>query len=370
MVYKGDWDASGGTFPGSGSAQTGWLYYVSVGGTVGGVEFSVGDNIVATTDDASTSVYAGNWSKHDQTDAVQSVAGLTGSISASALRTAINVADGADVTNATTVEAAGAVMDSEVTNLAAVKAFDPADYATAAQGATADSALQSGDNVSVLANDAGYLTTVTSLRGVDLDSTVSTPSDGDILVYRSAGSDWVLEAKPVGSNPAINDITDVTITAPADNEVLAYDNGSGDWINQTASEAGLATAAQGTKADSALQPDTADTLSAAFTADVDDDGTQSSGTYTPSLSAGSQYKKIVNGGAFTLAPPSLDSDEATTINVFITNNASAGAITTSGFTAVSGDDFSTTDGDDFICAITVFDIGGTEYSLLDVRALQ
>ncbi len=33
-------------------------------------------------------------------------------------------------------------MDSEVTNLAQVKAFDTTDYATAAQGATADSAVQ------------------------------------------------------------------------------------------------------------------------------------------------------------------------------------------------------------------------------------
>jgi hypothetical protein len=33
-------------------------------------------------------------------------------------------------------------MDSEVTNLAQVKAFSSADYATAAQGSTADSALQ------------------------------------------------------------------------------------------------------------------------------------------------------------------------------------------------------------------------------------
>ena len=49
-------------------------------------------------------------------------------------------------------------MDSEVTNLAQVKAFDTSDYATAAQGAKADSALQSGDNISVLTNNSGYLT--------------------------------------------------------------------------------------------------------------------------------------------------------------------------------------------------------------------
>ena len=47
----------------------------------------------------------------------------------------------ADVTDVTNVTAAGALMDSEVTNLAQVKAFDSADYATAAQGTTADAAL-------------------------------------------------------------------------------------------------------------------------------------------------------------------------------------------------------------------------------------
>jgi len=48
----------------------------------------------------------------------------------------------ADVTDTVNVTAAGALMDSEVTNLAQVKAFDSSDYATAAQGSTADSALQ------------------------------------------------------------------------------------------------------------------------------------------------------------------------------------------------------------------------------------
>ncbi|MAN62853.1 MAG: hypothetical protein CMI60_13005 [Parvibaculum sp.] len=54
----------------------------------------------------------------------------------------LNIEDGADVTDATNVTAAGALMDSEVTNLAQVKAFAASDYATAAQGAKADSAQQ------------------------------------------------------------------------------------------------------------------------------------------------------------------------------------------------------------------------------------
>ena len=100
MVYKGDWNAGSGSFPGGGSAQTGWFYYVSGAGTVNGISFTVGDNIVATTDNASTSTYASNWSKHDQTDAVQAVVGLTGSVSKSGLLSALNVEDGANVTDA------------------------------------------------------------------------------------------------------------------------------------------------------------------------------------------------------------------------------------------------------------------------------
>jgi hypothetical protein len=160
MVYKGDWNAGSGSFPGSGSAQTGWFYYVSGAGTVNGIAFAIGDNIVATTDNASTSTYASNWSKHDQTDAVQAVVGLTGSITKSGLLSALNVEDGADQTDTANVTAAGALMDSEVTNLAQVKAFNSSDYATAAQGTLASSALQSGDNVSLLTNNAGYLTSV------------------------------------------------------------------------------------------------------------------------------------------------------------------------------------------------------------------
>ena len=100
MVYKGDWNAGSGSFPGGGSAQTGWFYYVSGAGTVNGISFTVGDNIVATTDNASASTYANNWSKHDQTDAVQAVVGLTGSVSKSGLLSALNVEDGANVTDA------------------------------------------------------------------------------------------------------------------------------------------------------------------------------------------------------------------------------------------------------------------------------
>lgn len=68
---------------------------------------------------------------------------------------------GADVTDTLNVTAAGALMDSEVTNLAAVKSFDPIDYATAAQGALADSAVQPAAIANVVRSD------VTGITGAD-----------------------------------------------------------------------------------------------------------------------------------------------------------------------------------------------------------
>ena len=80
VVLKGSWDASVGSFPGSGSAHAGWSYVVSVDGTVDGVEFVTGDRIVALIDNASTTTYAANWLKLDYTDRVSSVAGRTGAV--------------------------------------------------------------------------------------------------------------------------------------------------------------------------------------------------------------------------------------------------------------------------------------------------
>lgn len=174
---------------------------------------------------------------------------------------------GADQTDTANVTAAGALMDSEVTNLAAVKAFDPTDYATAAQGATADTALQPGDIGS-------------TVQGYDADT---------------------------------------------------------------------------------LKADTADTLTAGFDSTDFAAGTKSSGTYTPAASDGN-FQVATNGGAHTLAPPTT----SCSIVIHYTNNGSAGTITTSGFTAVTGDSFTTTDTHEFVCVITKIN----DVSVLNVTALQ
>ena len=85
----------------------------------------------------------------------------------------------ADVTDATNVQNAGALMDSEVTNLAQVKAFDSSDYATAAQGSTADTAVQPASptltgltTVDTLAYDQATAT-VSALGSVGSSETVN-----------------------------------------------------------------------------------------------------------------------------------------------------------------------------------------------------
>ena len=58
------------------------------------------------------------------------------------------------------------------------------DYATAAQGALADSALQSGDNISTLTNDSGYLTSFTETN--DLSTAVTWANVPDANITQSS----------------------------------------------------------------------------------------------------------------------------------------------------------------------------------------
>ena len=114
-----------------------------------------------------------------------------------------------------------------------------------------------------------------------------------------------------------------------------------------------------------LKSDTAANLTAGFTATAYNAGTQSSGTYTPDPDNGN-FQRAVNGGAHTLAPPAATPGDSLSMVIQYTNNGSAGTITTSGFTKVSGDALTTTNGDDFMFDITV--VNG--FSRLIVTALQ
>ena len=112
----------------------------------------------------------------------------------------------ADVTDTANVTSAGALMDSEVTNLAQVKAFDSSDYATAAQGTTADAALPKA--------------------GGTMTGNIKLNDDVDIRM--GAGNDFKLFHN--GTNSKINNSTgalQISNFANDQDVTIATDDGSG-----------------------------------------------------------------------------------------------------------------------------------------------
>jgi len=131
---------------------------------------------------------------------------------------------GADVTDTANVTAAGALMDSEVTNLAQVKAFDSSDYATAAQGTTADAAL---------ARSGGTMTgAITFASGQTFDGR-DVSADGSKLDGIESGATADQTAAEIRS--LVESATDSNVFTDADHTKL---NGieSGATADQTAAQ--------------------------------------------------------------------------------------------------------------------------------------
>ena len=164
----------------------------------------------------------------------------------------------ADVTDTTNVTAAGALMDSEVTNLAQVKAFDSADYATAAQGATADAALPKAGGALT-----GAVTTNSTFDGRDV------ATDGTKLDGIESGADVTDTANVTSAGAVMDSEVDAnikTLVLPASTTISAYGKTLVDDADSAAARTTLglgtaattaatdyATAAQGVLAASALQ---------------------------------------------------------------------------------------------------------------------
>ena len=123
----------------------------------------------------------------------------------------------ADVTDTTNVTAAGALMDSEVTNLAQVKAFDSSDYATAAQGTTADAALPKAGGALT-----GAVTTNSTFDGRDV------AADGTKLDGIEASADVTDTTNVVASLTAGSNIT-----IAADGTIASTSSGGGETLQET-----------------------------------------------------------------------------------------------------------------------------------------
>jgi hypothetical protein len=190
----------------------------------------------------------------------------------------------------------------------------------------------------------------------------ATPSDTDMQ------SDMVFYTSAAGSVIAtevmrINNASGLQLVAP----LAVAEGGSGaDTAAGARTNYGLAIGSdvQAYDADT-LKADTTANLTAGYTATAFNAGTKTTGTFTPDPANGN-LQRAVNGGAHTLAPPSVGGGDSLTMVIQYTNDASAGAITTSGFTLVNGDMLTTTSGDDFLFYITVLN----GFSHLNVVALQ
>lgn len=112
---------------------------------------------------------------------------------------------------------------------------------------------------------------------------------------------------------------------------------------------GLQTALDGKEPADAdiLKKDATADLAVGYTSTSKNQGTKASGTFTPDLTIGA-IQHFTNGGAFTLAPPTADGS----MILDQTNNSSAGTITRTGFTKVTGDALTTTSGHKFRHFIT------------------
>ena len=105
------------------------------------------------------------------------------------------------------------------------------------------------DRVSTIMNDDG---TAVNTSGLVKDEDDMTSNSATHLATQQSIKAYV-DAQ-VDTKDTLAELDDVTITSVGDNDIIAYDNSSSKYINQTASEAGLATSAQGALADSATQP--------------------------------------------------------------------------------------------------------------------
>lgn len=218
-------------------------------------------------------------------------------------------------------------------------------------------------------------------QGLDLVENDSLPAESvedafDKLTMIAQRLDDRMDRAFVLSDAAIA-AADLTIPVPVANEVLIW-NATADALTSSAiadigaviipvpiasggtGSTSAATARTALGLDTVIRHDAQSTLTAGYMATPYNAGTKSSGTFTPDHANGNQ-QYCTNGGAFTLAPPT----NATSIILEVLNNGSAGAVTTSGFTKVTGA-FTTTNGDKFACNI----LKTQSYSLLQIQALQ
>ena len=166
----------------------------------------------------------------------------------------------ADVTDTANVTAAGALMESEITNLAQVKAFDSSVFATAAQGALADTALQ---DATAFATAAQGALADTALQDATAFATAAQGALADTALQDATA--FATAAQGALADTALQDATAFATAAQgaladtALQDATAFATAAQGALADTALQdaTAFATAAQGALADTALQDATA-----------------------------------------------------------------------------------------------------------------
>ena len=163
----------------------------------------------------------------DLTDVTNAGSGII--ISADERTKLSGIETSADVTDTANVTAAGALMDSEVTNLADVKAFDPADYATAAQGSTADSAQQPPSEGAFVDGDKTKLDGIEASADVtDTTNVVAALTAGTNVAIAADGTISSTDTNTQLSTEAVQDIVGGMVSGNTESGItVTYQDGDG-----------------------------------------------------------------------------------------------------------------------------------------------
>jgi hypothetical protein len=161
MRYIGGWDASAGVFPAG--SQAGYVYSVTVDGTVGGVDFVATDRLLSILDNASTTTYVGNWLKEDYTDKIVSVNGQVGAVSL----TTANISASADKNYVTDAMLSKINQTAANANVSFVQGNGTVNGLTLTGNVTSGGNLTLGGNLTGTASGltAGNVTNIPALSG-------------------------------------------------------------------------------------------------------------------------------------------------------------------------------------------------------------
>lgn len=202
----------------------------------------------------------------------------------------------------------------------------------------------SGNTSWVASAGGGTVTTVSVASSNGFAGTVATATTTPVITLSTS-----ITGTLQGNGTAIS-ASKVTLTQPATGSTLTIVDGKTLTVNNTLTLAGTDSTTMtfpGTSS-TVLTTGNSATTTVGYLFTSFNGGTVSSGTVTPAAASGN-YQYYTNNGAHTLAAPAADS----AIDILITNGASAGAITFSGFTvgANTGSPLTTTNTNKFIISI-------------------